>query len=158
LGVFHARQNIEAWGGTLDFSSVPGKGTLATIRLPRAEAPTWYARSLPVPPGGNVVLVDDESATVALWRQRLGELAPLTHLSSVEAWREWWRGRSASAHSVFLFDLDLKDDSFNGLDLIEELADRKPAFVVTSRFEEGWVQKRCTELGVRLMFLPQRTL
>jgi signal transduction histidine kinase len=39
LGLANARRNIELCGGTIDLSSVPGRGTRVTISLPRPGAP-----------------------------------------------------------------------------------------------------------------------
>ncbi len=37
LGLYHAKQTVEEWGGTLATNSESGKGTAVTIELPRAE-------------------------------------------------------------------------------------------------------------------------
>lgn len=53
--------------------------------------------------------------------------------------------------SIFLIDYELIGQRFTGLDLIEEnkLGDR--AILVTSRYEEPQIRKRCEKLGIRLI-------
>ncbi|MBI4350962.1 MAG: HAMP domain-containing histidine kinase [Elusimicrobia bacterium] len=60
LGLYHARTTIESWGGSLQISSEPGKGTSVTIELPRSEA----ARPAP----STVILLDDDPLVHMNWK------------------------------------------------------------------------------------------
>lgn len=57
LGLYHARNSVEAWGGRLELSSEEGRGTTATVVLPLAVARAWDA-----------VLIDDDELVRATWK------------------------------------------------------------------------------------------
>lgn len=59
LGVYHAKASVESWGGAFLIDSVPGKGTMVTIELPRLEQAE--ASKL-------AVLLDDDALVHMNWR------------------------------------------------------------------------------------------
>lgn len=59
LGLAHARETAEAWGGTLEISSEPGKGTAVTLRLPLAGGAIGPREAL---------LLDDDDLVIMTWR------------------------------------------------------------------------------------------
>lgn len=58
LGLFHAREAAQAWGGRLEAESTPGRGTTVRLRLVRAA-----------PPSGSpsAVLIDDDALVRLSW-------------------------------------------------------------------------------------------
>jgi signal transduction histidine kinase len=58
LGLSHAREAVEAWGGRLEAESSPGRGTTVRLRLVRSDAP----RGAP-----SAVLIDDDPLVRLSW-------------------------------------------------------------------------------------------
>lgn len=108
LGLFHARRTVEAWGGSLELASEPGKGTTATLVLPRVAAPSAEA-----------VLIDDDPLTRKNWEVAAKEAgralrtyaSPADFLSDVES--------IGKATPIFI-DARLKD-GVKGVDAALEL-------------------------------------
>lgn len=62
FGLYHARERVEAWGGTLTISSEVGKGTTVILRLPAAAPATWFVPSLTLRDGMTLVVLDDDQS------------------------------------------------------------------------------------------------
>lgn len=60
IGLYHARVNIEQWGGSFAISSEPGKGTEIKIILP-------YSYNYTIPQYSAVVLIDDDMLVRKNW-------------------------------------------------------------------------------------------
>jgi signal transduction histidine kinase len=58
LGLSHAREAVEAWGGRLEAESAPGRGTTVRLRLVRAEARSGAPAA---------VLIDDDALVRLSW-------------------------------------------------------------------------------------------
>lgn len=70
LGLHHARASVESWGGTLEISSVIGKGTTVNVFIP--EVRNGDARRTLF----DAVLIDDDELARATWKvaaSRLGK-------------------------------------------------------------------------------------
>ncbi|MHA0111710.1 hypothetical protein ACXYUI_32175, partial [Klebsiella pneumoniae] len=52
---------------------------------------------------------------------------------------------------LFLFDYELLNQSFTGLDLIEKLAISKKSILVTSYYEDPKVKERTAKIKLRLI-------
>ena len=53
--------------------------------------------------------------------------------------------------AIFLVDYELRQDSRNGLDLLEQLNPGKRGYLITSHGEEVNIQKRCAKAGLWLI-------
>ena len=62
LGLHHARTGAESWGGKLELTSEPGKGTTATLILPSAPAPEAGRERY------DAVLIDDDALARLTWK------------------------------------------------------------------------------------------
>ncbi len=60
LGLYHAREKTESWGGTLRISSEPGSGTTVSIELPRATGGRTHT--------GLTILLDDDMLVHMNWK------------------------------------------------------------------------------------------
>ena len=58
LGLYHAKNSVEGWGGGLDIKSEVGKGTTVTIHLPEVT----------VPVASSAVLLDDDPLAHMNWK------------------------------------------------------------------------------------------
>ncbi|MBI2346506.1 MAG: hybrid sensor histidine kinase/response regulator [Deltaproteobacteria bacterium] len=158
LGLFHARERVEAWGGTLAIVSEVGKGTTVTLRLPAAEPPAWFVPVLTLRDGMTVIVVDDDQSIHDIWdgrfaavRQQLPQFT-VQHFTTAEETVRWHAQQSAAPlHCLYLVDYELIGQPANGLALIEQLQIQQQAILVTSRYEEPAIRQKCAVLGVRLI-------
>lgn len=151
LGLFHARQSIEACGGRLAIESVEGVGTTVRITLPQAPAPAWFAASLEVAAQSTVVVLDDDASVHQVWEQRFAnQPVQVVHLRAPQELAAWVTAHHAEAVR-YLCDYELIGESATGLDLIARLGIASQAVLVTSHSEEVPIQRRCVELGVPLL-------
>jgi signal transduction histidine kinase len=158
LGLFHARNTIESWGGHIDLNSEVGKGTDAQIILPRAEAPDWFVSELKILENGPVVVVDDDSSIHQIWQGRLDALKAevpelsVLHFSTPDELMTWHGNNlELAAKALFLVDYELLGETISGLDLIEGLGIEQNSILVTSRYEETEIRNRCEKVAVRLI-------
>ncbi len=161
LGVYHAKQTVESFGGTFAIESKEGIGTKIKMVFPKAQAPHWFVEKLRLMPKMLVISLDDDLCIHQIWSERLSsnryESQEIEHFTftSVGEFRSWFIDQgilSAAPESVmFLIDYELLDQNITGLDIIEELKISNRAILVTSRYEESKIRARCESLGVRLI-------
>ncbi|MFA4904714.1 MAG: ATP-binding protein [Desulfobaccales bacterium] len=158
LGLFHARSTAESWGGRLDITSAPGKGTSVVIKLPKAAAPAYFVSELKLTPGLPVVVLDDDPGVHQIWRGRFESARTKEHniedhhFSEPAPLRAWVKENPGQAgKAVCLFDYELSGFKETGLSLAEELGLCARTILVTSRSEEPRIIAECGRLGVRMI-------
>ncbi|MFZ4402973.1 MAG: sensor histidine kinase [Pseudobdellovibrionaceae bacterium] len=154
LGIYHAKNTVESFGGQFIIESKVGVGTVITMTFPAEAPPDWFVSSLKLTTDTSVVICDDDSSIHGLWTERLKSLsAPIQdlHFSSDEAFLGWYQNRDENKRYLFLMDFELLGCKKNGLDLIENLKLNSEAFLVTSRYEEKNILERCKSMGVKLI-------
>jgi hypothetical protein len=164
LGLDHARECLESWGGRLSIASKPGQGTTVTLQLKKSPVPAWFPPSLPIDLDTPIVVVDDDPSIHELWQGRIGRFAPsiaplIVHVHSASGLRAWLRKSPEWTHkALYLIDqelgqehgLDGNQKSF-GTSLIRDFRLQKNAILVTSRADEMSTQEACLDLGVKLL-------
>lgn len=158
LGLYHAKNAVESWGGRLDISSDVGKGTTLTIALPRAQPPEWFVSKLELHPGDTIVILDDDTSIHQVWQGRFDSSRvkehgiEIVHFSTPAEIRDWVRDNAAGAkRALYLMDYELLGHRETGLALAEELGVGARSILVTSRFEEKGILDGCLRLKVRMI-------
>jgi len=156
LGLYHAKSYLTTIGGGLEVKSSFGSGTEIVIRLKVSESPLYFISALSVVAGSRIVILDDDPSIHEVWDQRFGELKnrpqlKIFHFLTATDLLFWVGEQSTTEDCLFLIDLELLGDQFDGLYLIEKMKIVTQAILVTSRHEEMAVIDRCTRLGVRLL-------
>ncbi|OFZ15371.1 MAG: hypothetical protein A2Z20_06885 [Bdellovibrionales bacterium RBG_16_40_8] len=156
LGVFQAKTTVEAAGGKYEISSEENKGTVITMKLPKAKAPWWFLEKLSFAPGATIVSLDDDSTIHQIWAERFKDkllsTLDLNHVtfSSTEAFEDWLPMQEfQDVH--FLIDFEFLNQQGNGLDVIERNKIAGQSVLVTSRFDEVRVRNRSKQLGVKIL-------
>jgi hypothetical protein len=155
LGLYHATSVVRACGGSLDIVSILGEGTKVSVTLPKVLTPAWFADSLLVSEGQEIIILDDDPSIHAIWQERLSVLGYTQNLKifSFQGIVEFERFMS-SAHLIkplFLLDYELVPSHITGLEIVSRYNLSASAVLVTSRFEDVSVKQRCQELGVRML-------
>ena len=159
LGLFHAKNVIEQYGGTIKAVSTPGKGAAFHIVLPTTESPTWFAHSIDLNPEIRAVaILDDSNSIHQVWdtrfkthneQQNIGKKTSIQHFMDNDKFIIWYQKQK---HPVFvLMDYELADNKKSGLDIIEQLRITKNVILVTSHFEDETVIKKCQKMAIKVI-------
>jgi len=158
LGLAHARAFAEAVGGELEITSEVGIGTTVRLTLPRHAPPDWFASRISISGYDEIVVVDDDPSIHQVWEGRLTPFVSengarkVVHYSSLS---ELIKGASTVAcrdrRALFLVDYEFTGESWNGLQVIEELRIASDAILVSSHYDDSVVPRECLRVGVRLL-------
>lgn len=171
LGLSHAKQTLEDWGGSLALSSVVGEGTEVKLSLVRVKAPSWFVSSIEVSEARLIGILDDDASIHDAWDQRLREVSAtlqVHHFRTSADFIRWYQKQSSldseaslresqndAAIQVFS-DYELLGDAMTGLEVLETLELGRNALLVTSHYENSEIIERCQKRGIRL--LPKNLL
>jgi|GEM_PF-2967432 signal transduction histidine kinase len=158
LGLLHAKESIESFGGKFNITSQMGEGTSVIIEFPLQLVPSWFQEKIILTEGAIIVCIDDDYSIHQIWSQRFSSLRTpfnsisFVSLSSVESFKVWMsQNENYLDRAVFLFDYELSDSHSTGLDLVEQFEIKKRAILVTSRFEEKAIRLRGELLGIKII-------
>ncbi|MFZ4402733.1 MAG: sensor histidine kinase [Pseudobdellovibrionaceae bacterium] len=152
LGVYHAKQSIEAVGGSFSIASQEGQGTTITLSFAKIQAPDWFVEQIVLQPDQPLVVCDDDISIHDIWRGRFDKIISFTSGLEMIQWVEHEKLQGNPIHhtGLFLLDYELLGQKYNGLDISEELQ-LKNAILVTSRYDDSEIRKRCQILGIQLI-------
>lgn len=156
LGLFHAKSNIERWGGNIQIESEQNKGASITISLPKKPTANWFSLQLTVPEKTTIVVVDDSEPVFNLWQQRFVEEylnIQIKYFNTPGDFLAWYEKHDAglTRKYVYLIDYEFSGDQLNGIDLISKISPSSQKILVTSRSEDFDIQNRCSELNIKLI-------
>ena len=187
LGVYHAMKTIQEFGGKIIFQSVTSDdldaveattftntanitksefnsdsiiktGTTITIELPKAETPTWFAESIQLKPGQEIVTVDDDISIHQIWKGRLESLKAneqnikITSFTSAKEFREYFnKNLNSNSPCIFLIDYEFLNQNDNGLKIITDFGIQDKAILVTSRFDEPNIRSECEDQKIKIL-------
>ncbi len=150
LGLFNAKQDLEAVGGTISFDSIVGKGTTFTITLPKSETPATFIGSIDAYKYDRIIVLDDDPAFHEVWNKRLENLeSKVEHIHSVE--EMFAKYQTLHPKILLLSDFELMDKNYDGIDTILKLNHSDHSVLVTARDEEQAIQDRCLSSGIKLL-------
>ncbi len=157
LGLVHARQYIESWGGQIAIESTLGVGTLVTITLPKAPPPPWFLPQLQITPRSTVVVVDDDPSIHHTWDKKLSEIEmekngiSVRHFFNGRELSDWIATADTPQKTICLMDYEFIASKQNGLHIIETLGIESLSVLVTSRAEESGLIADADRLGVPIL-------
>lgn len=159
LGLYHAFETVDNFGGSISIDSSPGNGTLVSILVPLITPPSWHASELNLSHYSSVIVIDDDKAIHEVWAQKISSLDPalkseikLIHLySPLELENLVLSGDFLEGDVVFLCDYNFIGSSENGLDLITRLKIKCFSILVTSSPDLPSLINKCLEEGIKLL-------
>jgi signal transduction histidine kinase len=149
LGLFHAIQNVENWGGKLSIQSKEKVGTTITITLPASAPPVWLRRNLDLTSIKQTVVVDDDDTIHSIWKSKLHDHS--IHLRTPNDLRRFLFDLDDYEQYLFLVDHEFIGEDTNGLSLIHELNIAHQSVLVTSHFDEHLIQSDCEKIGLKII-------
>lgn len=157
LGLFHAKQWMTQWGGSIQVESQPYIKTVFKISLPITERANWYAPRLKIKATDTVYVLDDQLTGRQLWQFKLMEKGfnNIQLLSSVaEAKAVITESQLDLVSSIFLFDFDLHEKE-TGIDLLTLLPRDAHRYLTTGHFDKNEIQLACENHGIQLIPKPE---
>ena len=156
IGLFHAREGIDSWGGKIWAESEDGKGATMNILLPKSETPPgWFASQIEVKKNGILAVVDDEphlyySMKKLIEEQGLTEDIHLVEIKTLPKFDEWYEEHKDQNPVILMDYLFYNEQRRTGLDAIKE-NELKNAIIVTNIYDDVFLRKECTNAGVQLI-------
>ena len=150
LGLYNAKLDLEAVGGSITFTTELGKGTTFTITLPKSEAPLTFIDAIHAYKYERIIVLDDDPAFHEVWAKRLDGLeSKLEHIYSVKEMLSKYQALHPKI--LLLSDFELMDKKFDGIDVILMLNHAHNSVLVTARSEEQAIQERCLDNDLKLL-------
>ena len=156
IGLFHAREGIDSWGGKIWAESEDGKGATMNILLPKSPVPpSWFATQIEVPKNGFLVVADDEphlyySIKKCVQEQNLTKDIQLVEIKTLSEFDEWYEKHKEENPVILMDYLFYNEQKRTGLDAIKE-NDLKNAILVTNIYDDIFLRKECMDAGVQLI-------
>ncbi|MGB0452629.1 MAG: sensor histidine kinase [Bacteriovoracaceae bacterium] len=150
IGLSSASQYINSISGKLTINSSPKWGTSIRIQLPLALPPKWFISSLKLDNDTQVIILDDENTIHKVWAEKLKSISnKKVHISTPEELEKVLS--LTSDNFLLLSDFELNGFNESGLDLIQKFQVAKKSVLVTSHFEDEEIQKKCIEMGLKMI-------
>jgi hypothetical protein len=150
LGLYHAQKVINSFGGRLQITSEINLGTEVQIKLPLSQPPTWFLPFVELNHFEQVVVIDDDDSIHKIWSSRIK--IPLKHFYDFKEAQKWTlTNRSAIDKSLFFVDYEIQSQTMTGLDFILENNLLKNAYLITGRYSEKEIIKKCLENKIKLI-------
>ena len=154
VGLFHARDQIESWGGSIQAESVLGIGTTLTVKFPVEERAAWYLPRLKFNSDSKIYILDDQETGRELWRLKfedtklLGQTRFAYDTDSTQNFYQEIEG--CPEQCTLLFDYDLgKGDT--GLECLQRMPKSATRCLVTGHFDSAEVRAARVQAGVYLI-------
>ena len=158
LGIYHAKRSVEEIGGRFNISSSVGAGTIIEINLTRVPSPTWFLASIQINPGMEILCLDDDVTIHQIWKGRLESLQVsqydinIKNFTSATEFKNYLAtNQRPNADRLYLIDYELLGQADNGLGVIEQLGLQENVALVTSRYEEPQIKRKCEFLNIKLL-------
>jgi signal transduction histidine kinase len=152
-GLYLAKTNIKKWHGTIKIESEENKFTRVIINLPKSRPPAWFVPEIKLQESTEIIVVDDDSSIHQIWKNRFGVFKGARKIKHYYTPHEIINEYSSKTHDniLFLIDFEYFKHKKNGFDIIKELHIEKESILVTSRYEEEFVQNTCKKLKIKLL-------
>ncbi len=154
IGLASAEAMIKAWRGQFAIKSIPNKGTTLTLRLLKVSAPRWFADVVNLPRSlEKIVVLDDDSSIHSIWAERFARLEIQFKYFDFYQTADFkqWIEKNGIANTLFLVDYELIGSKETGLDLLASLVSHQHCYLVTSRYEDANIRKRCLTDGIKII-------
>lgn len=154
VGLWHAKEFITAWGGSIVVQSTVGLGTTLKITLPIIDREAWYLPRLKFNSDSNIYVLDDQESGRTLWKLKFDDTELLKQTVFMSRGSELIatiRSISESPEKkVFLFDYDLGGGD-TGLDWLNKMPETAMRCLVTGHFDNDEVRAACLRSSVYLI-------
>lgn len=155
IGLSHAKNYVENWGGEITIRSALGMGTTIIIKLPIDSRKAWYAPEIKISASTDIIILDDQELVHDLWKLKFKDLSLNNkvyfafnatefkdHLNQIDVEQ---RNRA-----LYLIDYDLKA-TMTGLDVLKTIPASASRCLVTGHFDNLSIQNQCEHEQIKLI-------
>ena len=157
LGLYHAKEILAKWNGTITLTENSTKGCAVQIKLPTQNPPTWFVSSLSFSKDSVAICVDDSISIWRAWQERFSNIdgnIDLRYCKSKEDLLNEINIRNEK-HCTYLVDHEFSGCPYTGLDLVKHILANKKSmdriFLVTSRSNEKEIQNFCVSENIHMV-------
>ncbi len=154
VGLWHAKEFITSWDGTIGVQSATGLGTALTIKMPINDREAWYLPRLKFNLKSKIFVLDDQESGRALWQLKFDDTELLKQTTFMSQENDLTTViheiEESPQESVLLFDYDLGGGN-TGLDWLQKMPKAATRCLVTGHFDNETVRASCLEYGVYLI-------
>ncbi len=157
IGLSHAKENIESWGGSVSINSTVNVGTTVTITLPVEDRASWYLPRLKFNAQSKIFIVDDQESALELWKIKLQEADLMKQSVFSKTGEVCMKTFEKEEDCTYLFDYDLSQRE-TGLDFLRNLSKGSTRCLVTGNFDNQKLRSACAEAGIYLIpkgYIPE---
>ncbi|MDR1982859.1 MAG: PAS domain-containing sensor histidine kinase [Holosporaceae bacterium] len=154
LGFGQIVNTVKLYNGKLFVESTEGKGTTLIITFPVAEHPEWIADSVKLRKGNIVIVVDDDSVTLDLWKTLLQKHAQSLQLAFFTDCNEAFsfiESIEDKNNLLLLADLKLQSGNLNGLYMILQNDLQGRVLLVTSTQSDKMIHDFVLQSRVKIL-------
>ena len=156
LGLYHAKETLAKWDGTIALNKGSSNGCLITITLPLAKPPSWFIDRLSILENSTVICVDDSVSIFNAWKARLEPFngsIQLKHCKNQNALTEALLKQNKPC--TYLIDFEFHGQDYTGIDLVKQILpvmkSQDRIFMVTSRANDKNIHAFCKEVGIKMI-------
>ena len=178
LGLTYAKRALRQFGGSIEISSKLNQGTTQKIIIPLSrENPTWFVDAINMKNIKKVIILDDSDSVHKILKDRItGEFfdeveivsayGPQEFASLIEQIKAEGAGQmdkvdkagkvdnanqnNQSSEILYLIDYSFGTICDNGIKVIKHHQISDSSILITSRYLESDIKKKCNELGIKL--------
>lgn len=147
LGLKIIQDIVSKAGGKFMVESELDQGTIAHIWLPITKKPSWLTHHLRLDLTKKIVILEDHPEAIITLKSRLKDFK-LIILSNIE---DFTTKLYPPDKFQYLFDYDIKGSILNGLDVISRNDIASSSTLITTYYNEPFVQKRAAKIGVKIL-------
>lgn len=151
LGLYHAKQTINSWGGEMSVDSIMDQGTITTIKVPRTNPPETFTDHINIMNSTDIYIIDDDLGIHELWKEGLKDIDIKKHYLNKLSSLEKLIPNINSRKSLFLFDYEFNNEKETGLEIIDKHSLSERSYLITSRNSEDEIQQKCELLKIPLI-------
>lgn len=159
LGLYHANQFINSWGGNLKIESTIGVGTKVIITLPIESRAKWFTPRIKARNDQSVVFLDDQEVQHLQWHYMLdtskfkGDRHFFSSANEFLEFKHHHITEDNISKYVFLFDNQISDDKTDthGIELLMALPASSNKYLITSDASDLSLQEACISHKIHLV-------
>ena len=135
IGLQQIIKTVKQMDGKILIDSKENVGTKITLVFSRSESPPWFIEQIALPKDSLVIVLDDDTTMHEYWKKRLSPYEKDVTVRSFIDGNEAvdFVNSCAEKNKIFMFaDYELRNQSINGIDVIEKCGLENRSIIVTS--------------------------
>lgn len=140
LGTRQVFDNVKAMNGKLTVTSKENIGTEFKLIFKICETPQWFSDQITLKKGDIVVVLDDDSSIFGVWKRIFSTFGQeisvkyFTKGNDAVGFIKATKNKSPDASIFLIADYELRGQSINGINVIEQTEMQKRSLLVTSLY------------------------